>query len=64
MDEVDMTAERRVKAKYPDARIYEGGDGAHVEIPGVPHPHFYGNIPINSWQEAAKWIDAKIEAGQ
>lgn len=36
-------------------RFYEGGDGCHVEIEGIKHPHFYGNIPCNAWKKAAEW---------
>lgn len=53
--EVAPTDEEYVRSSWSEVKIYEGGDGCHIEIIGVQHPHFYGNVPCNAWMKAANW---------
>jgi hypothetical protein len=52
----EMSDEQLVREVWGDrAKIFEGGDGSHIKIAGVEHPHFYANLPSNAWSKAAEW---------
>lgn len=50
-----MSDEEFSKQIWPQWKLYEGGDGCHIAILGVNHPHFYGNMPCNAWKLVAEW---------
>ena len=50
-----MSDEEFCRQRWPQWKLYEGGDGCHIAIPGVDHPHFYGNIRSNAWKSVAQW---------
>ena len=40
--------EEFVRQAWNEVKIYEGGDGCHIEITNVNHPHFYGIYILES----------------
>jgi len=51
-----MSDEEMVRRFWGDrVQSFEGGDGCHIEIKGIEHPHFYGNLPSNAWRKVAEW---------
>ena len=58
METKAMSDEQVVRQKWGErVKFYEGGDGCHILIDGVHHPHFYGNMPCNAWSKALAFIE-------